>query len=69
LKENNIDVVIEHRFFFTASEDAKKHIKAGQIGNNILPTKEDIPNVVHGVNSADGKLMSFCASCTTNNSL
>jgi hypothetical protein len=28
LKENNIDVVIEHRFF-TASEDAKNILKQG----------------------------------------
>jgi glyceraldehyde-3-phosphate dehydrogenase/erythrose-4-phosphate dehydrogenase len=27
LEENNIDVVIESTVFFTASEDAKKHIK------------------------------------------
>jgi len=69
-KENNIDVVIESTGFFTASEDAKKHIKAG--AKSVLisaPTKsEDIPTVVHGVNSADGKTNIFsCASCTTNN--
>jgi glyceraldehyde 3-phosphate dehydrogenase len=69
-KENNIDVVIESTGFFTASEDAKKHIKAGAKSVIIsAPTKsEDIPNVVHGVNSADGKTDVFsCASCTTNN--
>jgi hypothetical protein len=45
---------------FTASEDAKHIKKQGQIGNNICAYKSvDIPNVVHGVNSADGKLMSF----------
>jgi glyceraldehyde 3-phosphate dehydrogenase len=69
-KENNIDVVIESTGFFTTSEDAKKHIKAGSKSVIIsAPTKsEDIPNVVHGVNSADGKTDVFsCASCTTNN--
>jgi glyceraldehyde 3-phosphate dehydrogenase len=69
-KENNIDVVIESTGFFTASEDAKKHIKAGAKSVIIsAPTKsEDIPSVVHGVNSADGKTDIFsCASCTTNN--
>ncbi|MFT7395722.1 MAG: glyceraldehyde 3-phosphate dehydrogenase [Flavobacterium sp.] len=69
-KENNIDVVIESTGFFTASEDAKKHIKAGAKSVIIsAPTKSvDIPNVVHGVNSADGKTDVFsCASCTTNN--
>jgi hypothetical protein len=50
LERNNIDVVIEHRFF-TASEDAKNILKQGQIGNNICAYKSvDIPNVVHGVN-------------------
>jgi glyceraldehyde 3-phosphate dehydrogenase len=69
-KENNIDVVIESTGFFTASEDAKKHIKAGAKSVIIsAPTKsEDIPTVVHGVNSEDGKTNIFsCASCTTNN--
>ena len=69
-KENNIDVVIESTGFFTASEDAKKHINAGAKSVIIsAPTKsEDIPSVVHGVNSADGKTDIFsCASCTTNN--
>ncbi|WP_445955490.1 type I glyceraldehyde-3-phosphate dehydrogenase [Yeosuana sp.] len=69
-KENNIDVVIESTGFFTASEDAKKHIKAGAKSVIIsAPTKsEDIPTVVHGVNTEDGKTNIFsCASCTTNN--
>jgi glyceraldehyde 3-phosphate dehydrogenase len=59
---------LKAQVFFTASEDAKKHIKAG-LGNNICAYKSvDIPNVVHGVNSADGKTDVFsCASCTTNN--
>ncbi len=69
-KENNIDVVIESTGFFTASEDAKKHITAGAKTVIIsAPTKSgDIPTVVHGVNSEDGKTAVFsCASCTTNN--
>lgn len=69
-KENNIDVVIESTGFFTRSEDAEKHIKAGAKTVIIsAPTKsEDIPTVVHGVNSKDGKTSIFsCASCTTNN--
>ncbi|WP_232829261.1 type I glyceraldehyde-3-phosphate dehydrogenase [Aureibaculum luteum] len=67
---NKIDVVIESTGFFTSSDDAKKHIKAGAKSVIIsAPTKsEDIPTVVHGVNSADGKTNIFsCASCTTNN--
>jgi len=69
-KENNIDVVIESTGFFTASEDAEKHINAGAKSVIIsAPTKSgDIPTVVHGVNSEDGKTSVFsCASCTTNN--
>ncbi len=69
-KESNIDVVIESTGLFTASEDAKKHITAGAKTVIIsAPTKSgDIPTVVHGVNSEDGKTTVFsCASCTTNN--
>lgn len=69
-KENHIDVVIESTGFFTAREDAEKHIKAGAKTVIIsAPTKSgDIPTVVHGVNSEDGNTNIFsCASCTTNN--
>ncbi|WP_296383443.1 type I glyceraldehyde-3-phosphate dehydrogenase [Winogradskyella sp.] len=69
-KENNIDLVIESTGFFTSSEDAEKHIKAGAKTVIIsAPTKSgDIPTVVHGVNTEDGKTKVFsCASCTTNN--
>ncbi len=69
-KDNNIDVVIESTGFFTAREDAEKHIKAGAKTVIIsAPTKsEDTPTVVHGVNSKDGLTNIFsCASCTTNN--
>ena len=69
-KENNIDIVIESTGFFTTSEEAQKHISAGAKTVIIsAPTKSgDVPTVVHGVNSADGKTNIFsCASCTTNN--
>jgi glyceraldehyde 3-phosphate dehydrogenase len=69
-KENSIEVVIESTGFFTSREDAEKHIKAGAKTVIIsAPTKSgDIPTVVHGVNSRDGKTNIFsCASCTTNN--
>lgn len=68
--DEKIDVVIESTGFFTKSEEAKKHIKAGAKSVIIsAPTKsEDIPTVVHGVNSGDGATNIFsCASCTTNN--
>jgi len=69
-KENNIDIVIESTGFFTKSEDAAKHIKAGATTVVIsAPTKSaDTPTIVHGVNSEEGKSNIFsCASCTTNN--
>lgn len=69
-KEDGIDLVIESTGFFTTSEDAAKHITAGAKTVIIsAPTKsKDIPTVVHGVNTQDGKTKVFsCASCTTNN--
>lgn len=68
--ELNIDVVIESTGIFTQQEDAARHIKAG--AKTVVlsgPSKsQDIPTVVHGVNSANGETNIFsCASCTTNN--
>jgi glyceraldehyde 3-phosphate dehydrogenase len=68
-KDHDIDVVFECTGVFTKSGGLKKHIEAGA-KHAILsaPAKsEDIPTVVHGVNTADGgtKIIS-CASCTTN---
>lgn len=69
-KKHNIDVVIESTGVFTQREDAEKHIKAG--AKTVVlsgPTKSlDIPTIVHGVNTKDGRTSIFsCASCTTNN--
>ena len=69
-KENQIDLVIESTGLFTTTEGAERHIKAGAKTVVIsAPTSSvDIPTVVHGVNSKDGKTNIFsCASCTTNN--
>ena len=69
-KNLNIDIVIESTGFFTNREDAEKHIHAGAKTVVISgPTKsKDIPTVIHGVNTQDGKTSIFsCASCTTNN--
>lgn len=69
-KDLAIDVVIESTGIFTNREDAEKHITAGAKTVVISgPTKsKDTPTVVHGVNTADGKVSIFsCASCTTNN--
>jgi glyceraldehyde 3-phosphate dehydrogenase len=69
-KELAVDVVIESTGLFTNREDAEKHIFAGARTVVISgPTKSrDVPTVVHGVNTADGRVNIFsCASCTTNN--
>lgn len=68
-KSLDIDVVIESTGFFTKYEDAKKHIDAGAKTVVISgPSKSEVPTVVHGVNTAEGKTEVFsCASCTTNN--
>lgn len=69
-KDLSIDTVIESTGIFTKREDAEKHIQAGAKQVVIsAPTKSvDMPTVVHGVNTADGKVAIFsCASCTTNN--
>ena len=69
-KDLNIDVVIESTGLFTKREDAEKHIHAGARTVIISgPTKsENTPTVVHGVNTAEGKISIFsCGSCTTNN--
>jgi len=64
-----IDVVFECTGIFTEKEDLEKHLQAG--AKKVIlsaPTKsDDIPTVVHGVNSAppEAKIIS-CASCTTN---
>ncbi len=68
-KALEIDTVIESTGIFTKYEDSKKHIEAGAKTVVISgPSKSEIPTVVHGVNTADGKTSIFsCASCTTNN--
>lgn len=69
-KALQVDVVIESTGLFTKKEDAEKHILAG--AKTVVmsgPTKsKDVPTVVHGVNTEDGRTNIFsCASCTTNN--
>ncbi|MDB5155198.1 MAG: gap [Mucilaginibacter sp.] len=69
-KELQIDVVIESTGLFTGYADAEKHVIAG--AKTVVlsgPTKSpEIPTVVYGVNTGDGKTGIFsCASCTTNN--
>ncbi len=66
-KELGVEVVVESTGVFTNEEDAEKHIKAGASTVVISgPSKsENIPMLVHGVNSKDGHTSIFsCASCT-----
>ncbi len=68
-KDLNIDVVFECTGVFTKREDLEKHIYAG--ARNVIlsaPAKsDDVPTVVHGVNTVDGSThILACASCTTN---
>jgi len=67
-KALNVDVLIESTGVFTNKADAEKHIAAGARFVVISGPTKDTPTVVHGVNTADGKVNIFsCASCTTNN--
>ncbi len=67
--EMDVAIVFESTGVFTRREDLQKHLNAG--AKYVLlsaPTKsEDVPTVVHGVNSPDDNpRMISCASCTTN---
>lgn len=67
--ELNVDLALECTGVFTKGPDLAKHIEAG--AKNVVlsaPTKsEDVPTVVHGVNTPDGEAHAIsCASCTTN---
>ncbi|MHC0443125.1 type I glyceraldehyde-3-phosphate dehydrogenase [Flavobacterium sp. 3-210] len=67
-KELFVDVVIESTGFFTNKADAEKHLHAGAKFVVISGPTKDTPTIVHGVNTAEGKVSIFsCASCTTNN--
>ncbi len=68
-KKLDVDVVFECTGVFTKREDLENHIHAG--AKNVIlsaPAKsEDVPTVVHGVNTIDGNThIIACASCTTN---
>ncbi len=68
-KSLGVDIVFECTGVFTRAEDLAKHIEAG--AKTVVlsaPSKtEDVPTIVHGVNSAEGKArIVSCASCTTN---
>ncbi len=65
----DVDLVLECTGAFTTAGDLAKHVEAGA-SYVILsaPTKsENVPTVVHGVNSPHGRpRVISCASCTTN---
>jgi len=68
-KDLGVDIVFECTGVFTKLDDLKKHIQAG--ARNVIlsaPAKgDDVPTVVHGVNTVGGDVRVFsCASCTTN---
>ena len=67
-RELNVALVFECTGVFRKAEDLRKHLDAG--ADYVIlsaPAKgEDVPTVVHGVNSSSGKQMISCASCTTN---
>ncbi len=69
-KNMDVDIVLECTGMFTKKNNMQKHLDAG--AKHVIlsaPSKDDdVPTVVHGVNTQDGlneKLIS-CASCTTN---
>lgn len=68
--EMGVELVFESTGFFTTNEGASKHLTAGAKHVVIsAPTKsEDLPTVVHGVNTDFGTGVSIVstASCTTN---
>ena len=66
----NVDLVFECTGFFTKTEDAEKHLKAGAKFVIVSgPTKsKDMPTIVYGVNDPGGDVhIISCASCTANN--
>ncbi len=64
-----VDIVLECTGVFTKKDEMSRHIRAGAKWVLLsAPAKgEDVPTVVHGVNTVDGESHLFaCASCTTN---
>jgi glyceraldehyde 3-phosphate dehydrogenase len=64
-----VDVLLECTGVFTKREDLEKHIQAGAkyVILSAPAKSDDVPTVVHGVNTVDGNThIIACASCTTN---
>ncbi len=66
--ELDVDIVFECTGIFRTTEELERHVQAG--AKRVVlsaPAKDDIPMVVHGVNSYGGQQpIVSCASCTTN---
>jgi len=69
-RDLTVDIVLECTGAFTHTIDLKRHAQAGArfvILSAPLKGSDDVPTVVHGVNTADaGANIISCASCTTN---
>jgi glyceraldehyde 3-phosphate dehydrogenase len=64
-----VDVAFECTGIFRTGEDLRKHLAAGARFAILSapPKSEDVPTVVHGVNTPSGETRVIsCASCTTN---
>ena len=64
-----VDVLLECTGVFTKREDLEKHIQSGAkyVILSAPAKSDDVPTVVHGVNTLDGNThIMACASCTTN---
>jgi len=66
--ELDVDAVFECTGIFLTTDALEKHVQAG--AKRVVlsaPAKDDVPMVVHGVNTYEGqKPVVCCASCTTN---
>jgi glyceraldehyde 3-phosphate dehydrogenase len=65
-----VDIVLECTGIFTHEADLKRHAQVGAkfvILSAPLKEDEDVPTIIHGVNTgAGGASIISCASCTTN---
>jgi glyceraldehyde 3-phosphate dehydrogenase len=67
--ELEVDVVFECTGIFRTGKDLRKHLEAGAKFAILSapPKSEDVPTVVHGVNTPESQTRVIsCASCTTN---
>lgn len=68
-RDLSVDIVLECTGVFAKEADLQRHVEAGAKYVILSAPVEggDVPTIVHGVNSADGRASIIsCASCTTN---